>query len=66
MHILVCVPQLFYPANINNVDIWFTAKVFNNHEKYTVTDIFTALFSGYFTGEATGTQVPQGSGSDTL
>lgn len=49
-----------YPENIKNIDIWFTAKVFNNHEKYTETDIFTALFSGYFIGEATGIQAPPG------
>lgn len=29
-----------------NIDIWFTKKVFNIHEKYTETDKFAALFSG--------------------
>lgn len=28
---------------LKNWYFWFTAKVFNNHEKYTVTDVFTAL-----------------------
>lgn len=53
-----------YSENIKNVDIWFTAKVFNIHKKYTDTDIFTALFSDYFKGEATGIQVPRGRGSE--
>lgn len=39
---------------------WFTAKVFNNHEKYTVTNIFSILFSGYSICEATCVQVPGG------
>lgn len=29
-----------YPEDIKNIDIWFTAKVFNIHEKYTETDKF--------------------------
>lgn len=55
-----------YPENNKNADIWFTAKVFNNHGKYTQTDIFTALFSGYFIGEATGIQAPRGKWQRTV
>lgn len=44
----------------NTKKSWFTAKVFDNHEKYTVTNIFSILFSGYSICEATCVQVPGG------
>lgn len=33
-----------YPEDIKNIYIWFTAKVFNIHEKYTETVIHCFIF----------------------
>lgn len=59
-NLLFCVLQLFQPLQRTLKKSWFTAKVFNNHEKYTVTNIFSILFSGYSICEATCVQVPGG------
>lgn len=64
-NVLSRVLWLFY-IYTENIDIWFTDMVSNKHKKYTVTDLFTALFSGYFMSEATAIQGPQGCGSGAL
>lgn len=61
MYFLMFVPpQTSLQRTLQTLIFGFTAKVFNIHDKHTETDISTALFSGYFIGEATSIQVRRG------
>lgn len=57
-------PQTSLQRTLQTLIFGLTEKVFNIHDKHTETDIFTALFSGYFIGEATSVQVHRGGGGE--